>query len=52
MTTQTWNKVASSSKSVNDESNFGDFGYEVTTRHEDHVKTKNGTKKDLHVLKQ
>jgi len=28
------------------------LGYEVTTRHEDRVKTKNGIEKELHVLKQ
>ena len=35
---------------MDDERNFGDSGYEVTARHEDHAKTKNGTK-ELHVLK-
>jgi len=34
-----------------DESNFGDSDYEVTTQHEDRVKTRNVTKKELHVLK-
>ena len=51
LTTQRWNKVASSSRSTNDERNFGDLGYEVMTRHEDRVKTKTGTKKEFHVLK-
>jgi len=46
------NKVARSSKYIDNESNFGDSGYEVTTRHEYCAKTKNGTKKELHVLKQ
>ena len=31
LTTQRWNKVARSRKSTDDESNFGDSGYEVTT---------------------
>ena len=39
-------------RSIDDEINFGDSGYEVTTRHEDHTKIENGTKKELHVLKQ
>ena len=52
MTTQRWNKVASSSRSTCDESNFGDSGYEVTARHEDHAKIENGIEKELHVLKQ
>jgi hypothetical protein len=37
---------------LDDERNFGDSGYEVMTRHEDRVKAENGTKKELHVLKQ
>ena len=41
----------SSSRSTNDEGNFGDSGYEVTMWHEDRTKTENGTKKELHVLK-
>ncbi len=35
-----------------DERNFGDSGYEVTTLHDDCAKTGNGTRKELHVLKQ
>ena len=52
MTTQRGNKVASSSRAIDDESNFGDSNYEVMERHEDHVKAEDGTKKELHVLKQ
>lgn len=52
MTTQRQNKVASSSRSTDDERNFGDSGYEVTMRHEDRAKVENRTKKELHVLKQ
>jgi len=52
LTTQRWNKVASSNRSTDDERNFRDLGYEVMAQHEDHVKTKNGTKKELQVLKQ
>ena len=51
MKTQRRNKVASSSRSIDDESNFGDSGYEVTTHHEDCVKAEDGTKKELHALK-
>jgi len=47
-----WNKVASSSRYIDDESNFGDFGYEVTVWHEDHVKVEDRAKKELCVLKQ
>ena len=42
----------SPSRSTDDESNFGDSGYEVMVRHEDHAKIENGTNKELHVLKQ
>ena len=52
LTTQRRNKVARSSRSTNDESNFGDSSYEVTTRHEESTKIDNGTKKELHVPKQ
>ena len=52
LTTQRRNKVASSGKSTDDESNFGDSGYEVTVRHEDLAKIENGTKKEFHVMKQ
>ena len=45
-------KVASSSMSIDDERNFGDSSYEVTVPHEDRVKVEDGTKKELHVLKQ
>jgi len=51
LTTWRRNKVASLSKSIDDERNFGDLGYEVVLRHEDHMKTNNGTNKELHVLK-
>jgi len=51
-TSQRQNKVASSSIFTFDDNNFGDSGYEVMTRHEDHAKAKNRTKKELHVLKQ
>ena len=46
------NKVASSSRSINNERNFGDSGYEMTKRHEDRTKIENGTEKELHMLKQ
>lgn len=52
LTTRRWNKVAISSRPIDDERNFWDTDYEVMTRHEDHVKIENGTKKELHVLKQ
>ena len=52
MTTQRQNKVASSNRSTTGEINFGDLGYEVTTRHEDHTKAESGIVKELHVLKQ
>jgi len=52
LTTQRWNKVASSSRSTYGERNFGDSSYEVTAQHEDHANVENGTKKELHVLKQ
>jgi len=52
LTNQRWNKFTSSNKSTSDESNFGDSGYEVTTRHEDHMKIENGRKKEFDVLKQ
>lgn len=51
LTTQRRNKVASSSRSIDDESNFRDSNYEVMVRHEDHAKEEDGTKKELHVLK-
>ena len=51
LTTQRRDKVAISSRSTDNESNFGDTGYEVTVRHEGRAKTENGTKKELHVLK-
>jgi len=47
-----WNKVASSSRSIDDERNFGDSGYGVMARHEDRVKAEDVTKEELHVLKQ
>jgi len=52
LTTQRQNKVARSSRYNNNERNFGDSDYEVMVQHEDHVKAKYGTKKELHVLKQ
>ena len=52
LTTWRRNKVASSSRSIDDESNFGDSGYGVTAWHEDRAKAKDVTKKELHVLKQ
>jgi len=52
LTTQRWNKVANSCKSTCDERNFGDWGYEVTTRREGHAKVENEIEKELHVLKQ
>ena len=52
LTTQRRNIVASSSRYTDDEINFGESGYEVTTRHEDRAKTENGIKKELHALKQ
>jgi len=51
LTTRRWNKFASSSRSIDDERNFGDFGYEVMMQHEDRANTENGTKKELDVLK-
>lgn len=38
LTTWRWNKFASSSRSIDDESNFGDSNYEVTMWHEDCAK--------------
>ena len=52
LTTGRWNKVSSSRRSINDEINFGDSGYEVKMQHEDRAKVEDGTKKELHVLKQ
>jgi len=52
LTTWRCNKVVSSRRSIDDERKFGDSGYEVTTQHEVHVKAEDGTKKELHVLKQ
>ena len=52
MTTQRWDKVATSSRSTDNERNFGDSGYEMMARHEGSAKTENGTKNELHVLKQ
>ena len=51
-TAQRQNKVARSSRSTDNESDFGDLGYEVTVHHEDHVMAEDGTKKELHVLEQ
>jgi len=51
LTTQRRNNIARSSRSTDDEKNFGGSGYEVTTWHEDHAKIGNGTNKELHVLK-
>ena len=43
LTTERQNKVAISRKSTDDESNFGDLGYEVTARlHEDRIWNKEG----------
>ena len=52
LTTHRRNKVASSSRSACGERNYGDSGYKVMARHEDHADVENGTNKDLHVLKQ
>ena len=52
LTIQSRNKFASSSKSTDDERNFGDSFYEVTTQHEDHAKVENVIENELHVLKQ
>lgn len=51
LTTRKQNNDASSRRSIDDERNFGDFGYAVTAWHEDSVKIDNGIKKELHVLK-
>lgn len=51
LTTWRRNKVASSSRSIDDERNFGDFGYEVMVQHEDRAEIEIGKKKELHVLK-
>ena len=45
-------KVARSSISTDNESNFGDSSYEVMAQPEGHAKIENGTNKELHVLKQ
>ena len=52
LTTHRRNKVASSRRLNDDERNFGDLGYEVMVWHGDHAKTENGTKNELHVMKQ
>jgi len=52
LTTQRWNKVARSSRSTDNESNFRDSGYDVMAQHEDRIKIENGTKKEFHVLKE
>jgi len=52
LTTRRRNKVPISSRSINDERNFRDSGYEVMMQHEDHMKVEDVTKKELHVLKQ
>ena len=44
MTTLRGNKVARSRRSTDNESNFGDSGYEVTMRLEDLMKEEDGTK--------
>ena len=52
LTTKRRNKVPSVGRSTCGGGNFGDLGCEATTRHEDHAKAEDGTKKDLRVLKQ
>jgi len=52
LTTRRESNVASSSRSIDDESNFGDSRYGVMVRHEDRAKVEDVIKKEFHVLKQ
>jgi len=52
LTTYRRRKVARLRKSTDNERIFGDSSYEVMARHEYSAKVEDGTKKELHVLKQ